>query len=155
MSFMTPILMTPSDTWALAVPAMAAIAAASNVCLSFIACFSCEKSKTSYPEILVQLGHVGLQLRVGNHVHHPAVLHHVMPVRDRRGEAEILLHQQDRETLGLELRDGAADLLHDHGREALGGFVEQQHFRTGAQDAPDGEHLLLAAGELRALALQA
>src|SRR3990170_7571018 len=117
MSFMTPILMTPSDTWALAVPAVvnvAATAAAMSVRLSFIAGFSCEKTLLSYPEILVQLVHVRFQLRVRNHVHHAAVLHHVVPVRDRRGEAEILLHQQDREAFELEARDGAADLLHDH-----------------------------------------
>src|SRR5439155_17971137 len=38
--------------------------------------------------------------------------------------------------------------------EALGRLVEQQHARPGAQDAPDGEHLLLAARELGALAAQ-
>src|SRR3990172_5270233 len=116
MSFMTPILMTPSDTWALAVPAVtnvAAMAAAMSVRLSFIAGFSCEKSLPSYPEILVQLVHVRIELRVGNHVHHPAVLHHVVPVGDRRGETEVLLHQQNGEAFGLEARDGPADLLHD------------------------------------------
>jgi hypothetical protein len=68
------------------------------------------------------------------------------------GEAEILLDQQHREAALLDRADGAADLLHNHGREALGGFVEQQQARAGAQDTGDRQHLLLAAGEFRALA---
>ena len=48
--------------------------------------------------------------------------------------------------------DGLADLLDDDGREPLGRLVEQQQPRAGAQDAADRQHLLLAAGELGALA---
>ena len=72
---------------------------------------------------------------VGDHVDHPAMLHHVVAVGDRRGEAEILLHQQHGEAAVLDLADGAADLLHDDRGEALGRLVQQQHFRSGAQDA--------------------
>ena len=38
----------------------------------------------------------------GNHVDDAAVIHHVVPIGDRRREAEILLDQQDREALPLE-----------------------------------------------------
>ena len=48
-----------------------------------------------------------------------------------------------------------ADLLDDDRREALGRLVEQQQPRAGAQDAADRQHLLLAAGELGALAARA
>ena len=45
--------------------------------------------------------HVRVELGVGNHVDDAPVLHHVVPVRDGRREAEILLDQQDREALRL------------------------------------------------------
>ena len=47
-----------------------------------------------------------------------------------------------------------ADLLDDHRRQPLGRLVEQQQPRAGAQDAADGQHLLLAARELGPLAAQ-
>jgi hypothetical protein len=43
-------------------------------------------------------------------------------------------------------------LLDDDRGEALGRLVEQEKPGAGAQDAADREHLLLAAGKLRALA---
>ena len=48
-----------------------------------------------------------------------------------------------------------ADLLDDDRREPLGRLVEQQQLRAGAQDAADRQHLLLAAGQLGALAARA
>src|SRR5437588_4519336 len=98
---------------------------------------------------------VGLELGIQHHVYYAPLLDDVVAVGDRLREAEILLDQQDGEALALQASDGAADLLHDHRREALGRLVEQQHARPGAQDAPDGEHLLLAPRELGALAAQA
>src|SRR5206468_9399533 len=35
-----------------------------------------------YPEVVMELVHVGVELSVRNHVHHPAVLHHVVTVGD-------------------------------------------------------------------------
>ena len=52
----------------------------------------------------------------------------------------------------LQRADGLADLLDDHRRQPLGRLVEQQQPRAGAQDAADRQHLLLAAGQLGALA---
>src|SRR5215467_11510594 len=106
----------------------------------------------SNAEVLVQLRHVRIELRVGDHVDHTPMVDDVVAVRDRRREPEILLDQQDREALALQLRDRAADLLDDHRRETFGRLVEQQQPRAGAQDAADREHLLLAAGELGSLA---
>src|SRR4051794_41499583 len=75
-----------------------------------------------------------------------------MAVRDGLGEAEVLLDEEDRVALALEARERVPDLLNDDGRQALGRLVEEDQLGAGAQDAPDGEHLLLAARELRALA---
>src|SRR5512134_1640257 len=154
MSFRTPILMMPSETWAWAVPASAATAAAINVRCNFMVP-PVEKALRSYAEIRVQLWHRRLEPGIGNHVHHAPVFHDVVAVGHRLREAEVLLHQQDGVALLLQARERAPDVLHDHRREALGGLVEQQQARASAQDAADGEHLLLAAGELRALAGEA
>src|SRR5712675_1877458 len=78
-----------------------------------------------------------------------------MAVGDARGKAKILLDQEDGKPYRLEPRDGVADLLHDHRREALGRLVQKQQPRSGAQNPADREHLLLAAGELGALAREA
>src|SRR6202008_2979101 len=67
----------------------------------------------------------------------------------------ILFNQQNGKALLLERPDGAPDLLNDYRREPFGRLVEQQQPRAGAQNAPDCQHLLLAAGKLGALAAQA
>ena len=54
---------------------------------------------SSDPEIVVQLVDVGVQFGVGEPVDDAAVLHHVVAVGDGRGEAEVLLDQQDGEAL--------------------------------------------------------
>src|SRR5215471_1629437 len=56
----------------------------------------------SYSKVVVQLGHVSVELRVRNHVHNAAVLHHIVAVGHGRGEAKVLLDEQDRESLALE-----------------------------------------------------
>ncbi len=56
----------------------------------------------------MQLLHVRVELRVRDHVDDAAVLHHVVPVGDRRREAEVLLDQQDREALRLQLARSCA-----------------------------------------------
>src|ERR1044072_1090695 len=109
----------------------------------------------SHPEIVVELFEVGVQFGVGEPLDHAAVFHDVIAVGDGRGEAEILLNEQDGKTLLLEAADGPADLLDAAGGEPLGRLVEQQHARAGAQDAADRQHLLLAPGQLGALAAQA
>src|SRR5688500_10585436 len=145
--------MTPSDTCACAPIAPAASATAvlnlrtANIAFSF-------RFYESDSEIFLHAAHVRLELGPGDPVDHATVLDDVVAVGDGLGEAEVLLDQQDGKALGLELRDGAADLLHDDRREALGGLVQQEQARTGAQDPGDGEHLLLAARKLGALAPQ-
>src|ERR1700730_8719436 len=149
MSVSTPILMTLSEICALALPAPSAAASAKPRMLRlkiFIASPSSivgqkrdGRANTKCPqpllnaEVIVKLRHVGVELRVGDHVHHAAVFHDVMPVRDGGREMEVLFDQKNREPLCLELCDGAADLLDDDGGEPLCGFVEQQKARAGAQ----------------------
>src|SRR5688572_2685024 len=151
MSFITPILITPSETCACTPPAASARATAALILRKANIDFSFQV-ENSDTEILVHPAHAGFERGTGQHLYDAAVLDDVMAVGDRLREAEILLDQQDREALALQARDGAADLLHDHRREALGRLVEQQQARAGAQDARDGQHLLLAAGQLGALA---
>ena len=47
----------------------------------------------------------------------------------------------------LQLLDHSEDALHDDGRETERGLVHHQQFRLRHHGPPDGEHLLLAAGE--------
>src|SRR5262245_31921409 len=106
----------------------------------------------SHAQIDVKLVEIGLQFGIGEAVDDAAMFHHVIAVRNRRCEAKILLDQENGEALLLERPDGPADLLDDDGGEPLGRLVEQEEARAGAQDAADRQHLLLAAGELGALA---
>src|SRR5690606_425273 len=107
-----------------------------------------------HTEVGVKLFGMRSQLLVGYHVDHPPLFNHEMPLGDSGCEAEVLLDQHDREPEALEAPYGVADLLDDDWRQPLGRLVEQQKPRAGAQDARDGEHLLLAAGQLGALAAQ-
>src|SRR5438309_9701120 len=123
MSDNTPILTTLSETCACAAPAANAPAIATAIKLPvtlFIAFLLVDRGSLRNgilnPKIFVQLFHIRLELRIGDHVDDTAVLKHVMPVRHRRCEAKILLDQQNRETLAFEPRDRASELLDDHRR---------------------------------------
>src|SRR5579863_1899967 len=78
----------------------------------------------SHPQRFVELVHPSGELRIGEGVDDAAMLHDEKPVGQSRGETEILLDQQDGESLPLELGDGAADLLNDNRRQPLRRFVE-------------------------------
>src|SRR4051812_4374698 len=83
------------------------------------------------------------------------MFHDKIAVCDRRRETEVLLDQEDGEALLLKRADSFSDLIDDDGRQSLGRFVEQKQARARSQDAADREHLLLAAGQLGALAAEA
>src|SRR5262249_20264287 len=108
-----------------------------------------------YPKVFVQLVHVRVERGIVDGVHHAPTLYHVVTVGHGGSEAEILLHEEDREPLGLEPPNRGADLLDDDRGQALRRLVEEKEARARAQDAGDGEHLLLAARQLGALAAQA
>ena len=71
------------------------------------------------------------------------------------GDAEVLLDQEQAHPLEDERLAGADEVLDDGRRQALGRLVHDQELGVEEQRAPDGEHLLLAAGELRAADLLA
>src|SRR5215467_3074181 len=106
----------------------------------------------SHTEIVVQLFDVRVQVGIAEPVDDPTVFHDVVAVGHRLGETEILLDQENCESLVLERVDGAADLLDDDRGEPLGRLVEQQEPRAGAQDTADRQHLLFATRQFRALA---
>src|SRR5580700_8777207 len=155
-SLRTPILMTPSEIWAAAGPvASASAASALKNALIMWPPFRVERmvgDARLYSEIVVQLAEAGREPRVLDHVHHPAPLHHVVAVGHRSREAEVLLDQQDREALCFQATHRRPDLLHDDRGQTLGRLVQQQEPGAGAKDAADGQHLLLAARQLGALA---
>src|SRR4029077_9618356 len=93
-----------------------------------------------------------LERRIGNHVDHAPMLDHVVAVSDGGRKAEVLFHAQNGKALLPQEADRVADLLHDDRCQAFGGLVEEQELSPGAQDAGDGQHLLLAARQLGALA---
>ncbi len=103
----------------------------------------------------MQFTEIGFELGIGEPVNDTAILHDVVTIRNRRGEAKILLDEQNCETLLLEQADGLADLLDDDWGKALGWLREQQKPGAGAQDTADGEHLLLTARQFCTLARQA
>src|SRR5882724_10476862 len=109
---------------------------------------------SSDAEICVKLVHIGLQLRIGEAIDDLAMLDDVVAVRHGCGEPEVLLDQKDGEPFILETFDGLADLLDDDRRETFGRLVQHQKSRAGAQDSCDGQHLLLAARQFGALAVQ-
>src|SRR5262245_35514411 len=157
MSFMTPILLLPSVYCACADGQPRATASAVKLINRHVRHFSISKVRSglgSNPQIVMQLFEIGVEFGVGELVDDPSVLHHVMAIRDRRGETKVLLDQQDGEALRLEHADGLSDLLDYDRSQSLGRLVEQEEPRPGAQDATDREHLLLAARQLGALAAQ-
>src|SRR5579863_2481498 len=104
---MSPIT-TSSAKAAGALPMVANRAAAAIPYFQFFIMSSLGKVQ-SYAKIMTQLVHVGLELRVGNHVDDAPALHHVMPIGHGGAEAEILLDQQHGEADLLELAHGHAD----------------------------------------------
>src|SRR5215470_789535 len=63
-------------------------------------------------------------------------------------EGEVLLHEEDGQSLALELADHPPHLAHEEGSQPLRGLVEEEEVGIAHERAPDGQHLLLAAREL-------
>src|SRR5688572_21434601 len=84
MSFTTPILTTPSETCACALPAASANTAPASTFLFIFIAIPPLKGSYSDSQILVQQIHSSLQLRRGEGHRNLSVLHHVVPVGERR-----------------------------------------------------------------------
>src|SRR6185436_13402116 len=76
--------------------------------------------------------------------------HDQLPLGERGRDAEVLLDQQERQALALELPERLDHVLDDRRREPLRGLVHHHEARVRHERPPDREHLLLAARELRA-----
>src|SRR5688572_7736591 len=150
--------MTPSDIWAAAGPTTTATAVASSESTRTIRIIEFSFRAPAPPaldaEIVVQLVHRRVEPIVVNRVDDPAAFHDVVPVGHGGREPEVLLDEQNGEPVRFETAQRGADLLDDDGRQPLGGLVQQQQAGARAEDTPDRQHLLLAPGELGALALQ-
>src|SRR5918997_3018056 len=106
----------------------------------------------SYPKHFVEFVHARVEFVSWERVHHAPILHEVEAVGHPAGEAEVLLHEQNGQAALLQLGQDVADPLDDHGSQALRRLVEEDETGARAQHPGDGQHLLLAAGELGALA---
>ena len=87
----------------------------------------------------------------GTRVADRALVDHVRAVAQAEREVRVLLREQDRFALGLEVTDLLAEGLHDQRREASRRLVEEQEVGVAHECAPDRQHLLLPAGQESAL----
>ena len=79
----------------------------------------------------------------------PAIDHDRDLLGDRGGDTDVLLdHEHADVALFTEVDQDLLDLVDDQRREALGRLVHHQQPRIEKQRTRDGQHLLLAAGEL-------
>ncbi len=68
----------------------------------------------------------------------------------RQHAAVVAVDDQRGDAVCADLADDAPDLGHDQRRQAFGGLVQDDQLRVRHQRAADRQHLLLAAGQLRA-----
>jgi hypothetical protein len=72
-------------------------------------------------------------------------------VADGQDGLRVLLHDDGRQAfVARDARDGAQQFLDDDRRQAFERLVQQQQPRVEHQRAAQGQHLLLAAGQLGA-----
>src|SRR5439155_792081 len=79
--------------------------------------------------------------------HELPALEHARPVGERERLADVLLHQQDRDSVRVDRPHRLEDPRDEHGRQAERRLVEHEHARAGHECAADRAHLLLAARE--------
>jgi hypothetical protein len=93
---------------------------------------------------------VGSQLRRRQQLRDAAVDHHADAVGHLQCDAQVLFDQQHRDlALGRQVAQRLGHLLDDHRRQALGGLIHDQQLGLQQQRPADGQHLLLAARQLR------
>src|SRR5271167_253396 len=80
---------------------------------------------------------------------HPAFLKTIGPIRDRHGMDEILLDQNYACAPLFDVCERRIDVADDDRREAETELVAEQNARVRHQASPDGDHLLLSAGQCR------
>src|SRR6202158_4879152 len=89
------------------------------------------------------------QLLARRGVNNLSSIEHDRFARERQRETRVLLDDDDREfPRANQLADDFHKLLDDDRRQPFHRLVEQQELGVGHERACDGQHLLLAAGEL-------
>src|SRR3954451_17445286 len=131
---MTPILMVPSVYCACAALHRSASAMAERLNSRFMrhsprfgfahvklddAGMIVSPRRLLHPQIFLQLIKVCIEFGIQKLVDDPSMIHHIVAVRDCRGETKVLFHQENREPLLLEQSNGLADLLNDNGGQPL------------------------------------
>src|SRR3984957_6414852 len=97
----------------------------------------------------------GIELTAIAGILHRTSVHDSKIVAELAGKVEILFDQNDRDVAkAAKIRNRAPDVLDDRRLNALGRLVEQQQFRPHHQRTPDGNLLLLAAGQIAATAAE-
>ena len=79
--------------------------------------------------------------------HDPAALEHVAAAGEGERRLDVLLDEQEGESGPMERAERLEDALDHAGRESERGLVEHEQRGVRHEGAPDGEHLLLSAGE--------
>lgn len=74
----------------------------------------------------MQLWHARLHVAPLDHVDNATVFENVMPIGETNRKMEVLLDQPHRKAALSDIADCTADLLHDHGRQPFGRFIECQ-----------------------------
>src|SRR5690606_11898797 len=74
-------------------------------------------------------------------------LQDIGPVADGQNRGCVLLHQHHRQAVITHAADDVEDVGHPQRRQAQQRLIQQRHPRPGHQGPPDGQHLLLPAGQ--------
>ena len=101
------------------------------------------------PQIGSLDGWLLLQVAGGTLSRDPAGLEHVGARAELERQTGILLDEEHRQSgVGVQSHEIASDLLHDVRSETLRQLVDREQIRLRHERPPDGDHLLLPAGEV-------
>src|SRR6266545_4376254 len=149
MSFMTPILMVPSVYCACAAGHPRATASAVRLINRFIWHSPLRRLRTlesnSNPQIVMKLFDIGVEFRIGELVDDPAMFHHVIAIRNRRGETKVLLVEQEKPRAGAQYAADRQHLL--LAARELGALARQALFEIG-EELEDAVELEAAGADL-------
>ena len=82
--------------------------------------------------------------------HDPALLDHVVPVRQTQQRADVLVDHDQRKAGLFQAAQATPDNSAYQRCQPFGGFVEDQLLGVGHQGAADGQHLLLTTRQVGA-----
>src|SRR4051794_40804521 len=85
-------------------------------------------------------------------MHDMAVIDDIDALRQRERRRQVLLDQKDGLSGGGEIAAGSDQIVHDHGCQSFERLVKQEQLRRTDEGSRNGQHLLLAAGKIRAAA---